>query len=98
MLQAPAVDLTNATTVADIMSIALNMVSSQSVPSTVEGLNDALTPDEINAAAQATANLNAAVASSTDPDAAEKGRYYAETTVSTPHHAVSYLDTAFLPS
>ena len=82
LLQAPAVDLTNATTVTDIMNIAQQMVPSQSDANTVAALTQNLTPDQTTAVGQAVANLNAAVAASTDADSIEKGRYYAETEVS----------------
>lgn len=74
-------DLTNATTLASIMTIAAQLVPTQSDAATVAALIQGLTAEQISAVALAVANLNGAVAASTDAQSAEKGSYYAQTEV-----------------
>ena len=81
LLQAPAVDLTNATTLASIMQIAAQLVPTQSDQTTTAALIQGLTPDQLAAVGTAVANLNAAVAAAPDADTVEKGQYYAQTEV-----------------
>lgn len=81
LLQAPAVDLTNATTVASIMQIAAQLVPTQADQATTAALIQGLTPDQLAAVGTAVANLNADVASSSDAATIEKSQYYAQTEV-----------------
>ncbi len=81
LLQAPAVDLTNATTLASIMTIAAQLVPTQADSATTAALIQGLTPDQLAAVGTAVANLNADVASASDASTIEKGQYYAQTEV-----------------
>ena len=88
LLQAPppaaaacAVDLANATTLADIITIAQQSVPAQSDEATRAALLPGITPDQISAAGTAIANLNSVVGGAADATATELGQYYAETQV-----------------
>lgn len=86
MLQAPAgppaVDLTNATTVASIMSIALEMAEASGDSTTVDAINSGLTQDDISAVSTAVGNLNAAVTAANNLTSTELSSMYAEDYVS----------------
>ena len=89
LLQAtPAVDLTNATTLASIITIAAQSAPAQSDQATRSALNQQLSGDQIVAVSQAVANLNAAAAQCTDAACLQKVQYYSATQVGGPTSAL----------
>lgn len=81
LLQAPAVDLTNATTIASILTIAAQSAPSQSDAATRAALTQNLSGAQILAVSQAVANVNAIVAAATDAATVQKAQYYTSTQV-----------------
>jgi hypothetical protein len=79
LLQAPAVDLTNATTIASILTIAAQSAPSQSDAATRAALTQNLSGAQILAVSQAVANVNAIVAAATDAATVQKAQYYTST-------------------
>jgi len=82
LLQAPAVDLTNATTVASIMTIAAQSAPTQPDEATRAALIQNLSGDQIVAVSQAVANLNAISNACTDAACVLKSQHYSDTQVS----------------
>ena len=81
-----AVDLTNATTLASIITIAEQSAPALSDEATRAALNQFLTPAEVAAVGAAVGNLNSYVATAPDATSVELGQYYAESTVSSDLH------------
>ena len=77
---APAVDMTNATTVASILTIGQQAAPTQSDEATRNALNN-LTPDLINAVSAAVGNINTVVANCQNATCVEVASFYTETTV-----------------
>ena len=81
---APAVDLTNATTVSDIMGIALEMAEASGDSATVDAINSGLDQADLSAVSTAVANLNEATEQATDLTSTQLSTMYAEDYVSPP--------------
>ena len=79
-------DLTNATTLASIITAAEQSAPTLSDEATRAALNQYLTPAEVAAVGGAVANLNSYVATASDATSVELGQYYAETRVSSDLH------------
>ena len=79
---APAVDLTNATTVADIMNIALQLPFTSTNATIRSALIQGLTSDDVIAVSTAVASLNSQTASATDPATTQLSQYYVQSRVS----------------
>lgn len=78
---APAVDLTNVTTIASILTIAAQSVPTQSDEATRAALTQNLSGDQILAVSKAVANINSITKACTDAACIEKSQYYVETQV-----------------